>query len=391
MKSTAGKDLSNDYLLGPAFDKLTLNDVLTTKLHSYDFNGSRANHINTRLRTLAFMFGVMTPTWIVVDMVALPPKQAYPIILLRLVVAALFLVLGVTGTKSHNLKVVRIRFALLFLVAALFYVASRLILQGQVESTGILTGYSYLPFILVALLAIFPLTILEGATAAIAVTGIIAGVEGYLGTLPTVELVGKLWLVGLLSGIALTAEISQLLMLLRLHRQATLDPLTRLFNRRALLERLDQEIARSQRYERHLTVILFDLDKFKRINDQHGHLVGDTVLERFAELARQEVRVADVVGRYGGEEFLLVLPDTGILGAINVAERIRMSCATSPVTGKNNRPLKFTVSAGIAECSPTDTADTFFHAADANLYQAKKQGRNQIVAPASDQLEVPAK
>ena len=106
----------------------------------------------------------------------------------------------------------------------------------------------------------------------------VGGVELYSGKLLHIPVLTELWLMLLLAGIALWAQMTQLHMLLSLYRQATRDPLTGLYNRRAFMERMDEEINRSQRYQRPLSVLMFDLDRFKRINDNYGHLTGDRVL-----------------------------------------------------------------------------------------------------------------
>ena len=109
------------------------------------------------------------------------------------------------------------------------------------------------------------------------------------------------------------------------------DPLTGLVNRRMLMERLGSELERAVRYERPFTILLLDLDKFKRINDAYGHLTGDHVLKRFSRLIEKALRGVDLVGRYGGEEFLAILPETDATGAEEVADRIRLGIAGAEV------------------------------------------------------------
>jgi diguanylate cyclase (GGDEF)-like protein len=203
--------------------------------------------------------------------------------------------------------------------------------------------------------------------------------EYTLDALYTAETVGVLWLLTLLTSLALWAEMSQLQMLLRLYRQATRDTLTGLFNRRALMQRLEEEIERAQRYGRPLTVLLFDLDKFKRINDTHGHLAGDAVLRHFAGVVEAALRRSDLVGRYGGEEFLGLLPETPAATAQEVAERIRLDCHRNPVAGPGGQQIEFTTSIGVAELRKGELGEQVLARVDESLYAAKDAGRDRVI------------
>jgi len=162
-------------------------------------------------------------------------------------------------------------------------------------------------------------------------------------------------------------------------RAAQTDALTSLFNRGALLERLERELERSRRYGRSLAVIFFDLDRFKSINDTYGHQFGDRVLRDLARIATQTVRSIDLVGRYGGEEFIAVLPETDGAQALIVAERLRMSVARHRLDLPTGEEVRATISAGVA-VFPADatTMDTLIRIADTALYAAKAGGRNRV-------------
>jgi diguanylate cyclase (GGDEF)-like protein len=159
------------------------------------------------------------------------------------------------------------------------------------------------------------------------------------------------------------------------------DPLLGIFNRRFLEQRLREEVARTRRYASPLSLLLLDIDRFKRINDAHGHQVGDQVLRRIAQLLRTHTREPDVVGRYGGEEIAILLPNTGESGARTVAERIRLSIERTPMLEEAQPKLHCTVSLGIAtlETEPCD-GEELLRRADAALYQAKGAGRNCAIA-----------
>ena len=164
-----------------------------------------------------------------------------------------------------------------------------------------------------------------------------------------------------------------------LRQQATTDFLTGLVNRRYFMERLEAEFSRVRRHGRHQSCLLaLDLDHFKRVNDTHGHAAGDQVLRHVADLMRQSVRRPDVLSRSGGEEFLLLLPDTGREAAVSLAERIRRRIAASP-TMADGLPIAVTISIGVSALNPADTTpDAVLARADAALYEAKRSGRDAV-------------
>jgi two-component system cell cycle response regulator len=166
----------------------------------------------------------------------------------------------------------------------------------------------------------------------------------------------------------------------RLEALATTDPLTRLLNRRALLERLSREVDRAKRYESMLTLLLLDIDHFKRINDERGHLVGDAVLRQIGALVEASVRTVDIAARYGGEEFVLLLPETSQDGGIIFAERLRESIERYPFDASGEEPLHLTASIGVATfpAPRVDSTEDLFARADEALYRAKSGGRNQV-------------
>lgn len=160
---------------------------------------------------------------------------------------------------------------------------------------------------------------------------------------------------------------------------AITDPLTGCLNRRALMEKLDEELDRMRRYGLALSVLMIDLDRFKIVNDTRGHLVGDSVLRQVGELLRRHVRSVDVVARYGGEEFVIVLPETALKGALAFAERVRERIADHDFAEAGD-PLFITVSVGVASVPPGEVVDpdALIALADAALYRAKNEGRNLV-------------
>jgi diguanylate cyclase (GGDEF)-like protein len=164
-----------------------------------------------------------------------------------------------------------------------------------------------------------------------------------------------------------------------LHRLAIVDGLTQLHNRRYLLDFLDRELARARRHARPLSVLLFDIDKFKSINDTHGHLCGDAVLRDLSNRLKPTVRREDLLARYGGEEFCMVLVETDTQQAVGAAERIRRTVEAEAFEFEGEA-IPVTVSVGVSTAAdPHETPDALLQAADARLYEAKRTGRNKVV------------
>ncbi|MFO0694736.1 MAG: diguanylate cyclase [Polyangiales bacterium] len=163
-----------------------------------------------------------------------------------------------------------------------------------------------------------------------------------------------------------------------LERQAQTDGLTGVYNRRGLFDRLDREVDRAKRYGRPLSVLLLDVDHFKKINDTHGHAVGDEVLRELGHRISAGLRRSDFVGRYGGEEFVMVLPETERNGAAELGERVRSAIAKTPFATEVGE-LRVTISAGVASISDASPdVDVMLKRADDALYAAKRSGRDRI-------------
>jgi len=171
----------------------------------------------------------------------------------------------------------------------------------------------------------------------------------------------------------------------RLEVLSKTDALTGVTNRRHFMEVVGRELARAGRYETPISCVMIDLDHFKRVNDEHGHLVGDRVLVAVTDAIGRSVRESDYVARYGGEEFVILLPATDVDGARELAERCRSTVATTQVADRAG-PLSVTASMGISsfEKGNIGTVDELLSAADQALYEAKKLGRNRVVVADSD-------
>lgn len=163
----------------------------------------------------------------------------------------------------------------------------------------------------------------------------------------------------------------------KVENQLYFDELTSVYNRTAGISRLIEEIARIKRNSQHLSIAMLDIDNFKSINDTYGHLVGDRVLNYVAMQIKNFLRASDVVSRYGGEEFLIILPETDEINAFMALERVRENIAKKPLRIGNEK-LYVTVSIGVTEVDADDDSTEAIHRADIALLQAKRTGKNKI-------------
>lgn len=165
----------------------------------------------------------------------------------------------------------------------------------------------------------------------------------------------------------------------RLEELSNTDGLTKLYNRRYFMELLELEFQRAQRYQSKFGFVMMDIDHFKDFNDNYGHLLGDRILYEIAQILQENLRVNDVVGRYGGEEFALFMPETDLKGALVVAERYRKRIEDF-VLVEGNKKLKVTISLGVACCPHPgiNSVDDLIRLADNALYKAKRNGRNRV-------------
>ncbi len=165
-----------------------------------------------------------------------------------------------------------------------------------------------------------------------------------------------------------------------IYRLTTIDGLTQTFNRRYFTETLERELGRAQRYRRDLSLLMFDIDRFKTVNDSHGHLAGDYVLRHLASVLRPRIRREDVFARYGGEEFAIILPELDLHSTLQFAEKIRRLVETTPFRFDDvNIPITISIGAATMSAVPTASPTEFVKQADDNLFAAKESGRNRVV------------
>lgn len=338
----------------------------------------RAVMIVNRVRLLAFLFAVLTPLWSVVDLIVFPYPLWSDLVMIRLATSGLFATLLLYRPNGKLLDAYR-SMALLFAVPTAFYVASYVLL-GHYRLTGISaavgTGYAFLPFVLLAGLSIFPLTLVEILLFAspMLIAQLSAGILRW-GNLDWPSFAGAFWLLILITGVSTLASMSQLAFMIALVRQAIRDPLTGVFSRSSGEEVLALQFSIVARSGAALCIAFIDLDHFKSINDRYGHEAGDKVLCNMTDLVVRHLRRSDLLIRWGGEEFLLIMPDTDLAQAQSTLMRLmKIGFGFLP----DHSPI--TASIGIAERS-MDHADDW-HAlveiADRRMYHAKKNGRARL-------------
>ncbi|MFO7736820.1 MAG: GGDEF domain-containing protein [bacterium] len=165
----------------------------------------------------------------------------------------------------------------------------------------------------------------------------------------------------------------------KLKKEVRIDPLTGLYNRYSMKEQISNEMSRVDRYGETFSLLIIDIDYFKNINDTYGHLAGDSVLAETAAIIKKSLRKSDSVFRYGGEEFLAILPATSVKGAVSTADKLRLCISEADFSDLER---KITVSIGVSEYSPDQSEEELIHSVDMALYDAKRNGRNRVMVAA---------
>jgi len=344
----------------------------------------RTRILGSRTRTLALVLAVLMLAWIPIDAMELSGTAFQQVVMLRMGLSGLLIALAL-GLRTGWLSA-RPGLALAVVIlgqCAAFCFLRRVLPEDSSELLQI--GYGLFPFIVMAQIALFPLPLLHAAALGLAVLGARTAAALVSGAELGHAAIGDLWLGALLLAVVTWAagtQFSLLLSLIRARRDASHDALTGLANRRAAVERLLAEIARADRNGQPLSLLMLDLDHFKAVNDRWGHSVGDLVLVETARILRSELRGADLGARFGGEEFLAILPATDAEAAQHVAERIRLRTQDCVVKAENGEAVRVTISIGTAARSGTESAGELVARADAALYLAKRGGRNRVVVAA---------
>lgn len=362
----------------------SIRDTFSSRHHSLDFAYSHAHYLRNRVLAVGVIFLLLTPLWALVDAVMLPAELLRTTLAGRAaLMVGLIGVLTLARVSRERIGRIRLSAGLLLALPAAFYALVLLLLPaGEAER---LAGYAFIPFLLVAALSVFPFTILESLATGLAMLCLLAFAQLVDGSWLTPAGFEGLWLLSSLLAVSLAANHFQLSLLMRVYRQATHDPLTGLFNRGALKLHLDKLQAwRSEEQSGGrmpaCAVLMMDIDHFKKINDNHGHSVGDLVLAEFARVLISQTRTEDCVARYGGEEFVILLVNTDARRACEVAERIRRAVETHHFPDHNHLRVPVTASIGVASLQGDEAPEQALERADAALYGAKEAGRNRVMA-----------
>ncbi|MDD2760315.1 MAG: GGDEF domain-containing protein [Methylomonas sp.] len=372
------KQTARKTLLGRLLNGFDLQDIFSAEHHTPDFIETRSEYIATRVRFMAFFYAIAVPLWTPIDYFLLSHEHFRLIVWPKLILTLVLLPLGQQAVRGLSCKHLHIVFMLTVLTACLFHFASMLILNSGTPEP-ILAGYNYMPFMVVSMLGVFPLTINWSLTLISLILCCYLSLQAVLGRLIGMDTVNTLWTFCILAGIALWVQSSQLLVLLKLYRESSRDPLTGIINRRIMMKCLASKIKHANEGGSPFCILLFDLDRFKRINDNYGHLVGDKVLKAAAEVLQQGLREQDVVARFGGEEFLAVLPQCRYPDAIALAEGMRGDLNRTTVLTADGEEIRLSTSIGITEYEIGEEISTTLNRADEALYQAKETGRNRAV------------
>lgn len=358
-----------------------LSWLLLPAKHTPLLSRRRATMIGSRVLFTASLFAILTPLWIVVDFLTLPRPLWISLAVGRMLATLGFIVLAIAYARPATTAEVHRSLAILVGVPLAFYLFSHFFVH-RYPLTGlsatVVSGYGFLPLVLVSGLAIFPLTLAESTAvvSAVLITQILAMLARWHNLDPAAFTVA-LWLFAIIATAGILAGLSQLAFMMALVRDAIRDPLTGTFSRHSGEELLELQFINSTRTATPLSVAFIDLDHFKRINDDHGHDAGDGVLVRAADRLRNCLRTGDVLARWGGEEFILIMPNTEASQAVAALDRVR--CA-----GLGERPdgQAVTASIGVAERVSDGVARwrELVDIADRRMYAAKRAGRNQIVA-----------
>ncbi|MFN3075399.1 MAG: diguanylate cyclase [Alphaproteobacteria bacterium] len=348
--------------------------------HSLLDEQRRSGLIISRVRLIAFTFSILTPLWMVIDLLSFEPPIWKSLAVLRAGVTVAFALVAFGIRNSEDIRLAQRALLILQLIPTVFYLLSLWLLdsfQSQGLAGMVASGYAFLPFVMVAGLSIFPITLIEGILYSLPmVIALAVSAVGNFPMLPFNSYLGALWLLLLLCVAATLSGMSQLHFMMELVHQAARDLLTKAYTRRVgeeLLELLYISVARS---DAPMAVAFVDLDNFKSINDSFGHEEGDRTLRRAAEALRQMLRRNDVLIRWGGEEFLVIMPFTDCEGARKAVHRLRSKGLGVRPDGRAQ-----TASIGIAERMSDFCAgwSALVEQADRRMYAAKQGGKDRVV------------
>lgn len=349
-------------------------ELLRSREHGAPISRHRAAIMQSRVYFFSVIFAVLVPAWTILDALFLPGGLWQALLAIRFAAGAVFALVAWQARKEASLKRARLLLAVMLAVTPLFHLASShwlhaYSLDGMARMVAEL--YGLLPFVMIAGLTLFPLTLVEFLAYAVPMFLVtLSGMHFTPAELP--HAASTLWLFILLLGVALFSALNQLRYMLSQVNRASYDALTGALTRRAGIDVLGLQFRLASMSGASLSLLFFDLDHFKSINDSYGHDAGDRVLRTAAQQLGKLVRKGDSVIRWGGEEFVVVLPTADAREANEVVMRIMHG-------GLGQRPdgQPVTASIGVSEISadvPSDWKNQV-ELADQRMYQAKAGGR----------------
>ena len=342
----------------------------------------RAEAIVRRIGAIAFAFGALTVAWIPVD-IAVFAESVWTRLACARVVAALALLALALGSRHGEATRTGAyaRLGALFAIAAIFFpVTVEILRDAPLDGfgRGIAAAYAFMPFLLASGIAAFPLALAESALlGAFALVLEAWALDTGRAGLSVPAGIDALWLLALVAAVGAFAAASQLGLMAALVRQSIRDPLTGCLRRESGRELIEAQLRTAARNGTPLTLLFADIDRFKAVNDDHGHEFGDQVLARVAAGLSAALRASDILVRWGGEEFVVALPESTASEAMRLIERLRPGGLGELPNGK-----KVTVSIGVAEARKGEAigAAALVEAADKRMYLAKQAGRNRCVS-----------
>lgn len=353
--------------------------LISSLHHSDQVKRQRSKLIASRVKLVSVIFAMVTPLWVVVDWYALPyPAWAY-LAVYRVICTFLFLLLIFYSSKSNSELFSLFLLVVLLAIPPGFYLASIPAIEAvPLDAKGEIyySLFALLPLIVVAGLSVFPLTVFEVLLFSFPIF-LVSVFGGWVGKELTLgEFINTSWMMLLIIGVSMISGMNQLHYMIELIKQASHDGLTGAYTRKTGTESIELLFRLSTMHETNFSIAYFDLDDFKKINDEFGHDKGDVALLTMTQQLQSHLRKGDMIIRWGGEEFIILLTNTNIEGAKTVVEKIlKVGFGKRP----DGKPL--TASIGVAERVIDGAKDwpDLLEIADQRMYEAKRSGKARCI------------
>jgi diguanylate cyclase (GGDEF)-like protein len=356
-----------------------LLDLLSHDEHSKFLQGHRSRLILDRVRFLATLLALLVPLWLIVDLLLLPRRTLLPIVVIRLLSTFVFVMLARSWKHTHTLRDSWIALCLLLINLPLTFFASAhylLALPPDDSSRMAIQLYALLPYIAIGMLALFPLTVMEGAMLTLPLSLLTITGWGFYAADNLLQLLPTVWLLFIILGISFFASTLQLQYMISLISRADFDPITGALTRRSGMENLVRELEKAIMNDDPLSVALLEVDNVQSMIDEYGYPTYDHVVQEAAEILHEDLRRNDQLVRWGEKRFLLILPGTDCDGATITVERIRRKGIGSLPDGQ---PV--TASIGVVERLSDAVTDipTLIQLLDNRREQAEREGRDRAI------------